>query len=58
MSEQTRTELGMHVRLSQPYEVALERAKAALKAEGFGARRTKPTTGSTRPAPVTRTTWR
>lgn len=29
-------ELGMHVQLQQPYEVALERVKAALKVEGFG----------------------
>lgn len=36
MSEQTTTALGMHVRLAQPYELALERARAALKAEGFG----------------------
>ncbi len=33
---QTTTELGMHVQLNAPYEVALERTKAALKAEGFG----------------------
>lgn len=29
-------DLGIHVRLQQPYEVALERVKAALKGEGFG----------------------
>jgi uncharacterized protein (DUF302 family) len=29
-------ELGLHVQLKQPYEVALERVKTALKAEGFG----------------------
>ncbi len=33
---QTTTELGVHVQLKAPYEVALERTKAALKAEGFG----------------------
>ncbi len=36
MSTQTTTELGVHVQLKAPYEVALERTKVALKAEGFG----------------------
>ena len=36
MSAQTISELGTHVKLKQPYEVAVARAKAALKVEGFG----------------------
>ncbi|MCL4504966.1 MAG: DUF302 domain-containing protein [Chloroflexi bacterium] len=29
-------QLGLHVKVNQPYEVALELVKTALKAEGFG----------------------
>lgn len=29
-------ELGIHITMQQPYEVALERVKTALKGEGFG----------------------
>ncbi len=36
MTDQIKQELGTHVELNVPYETALERAKAALKAEGFG----------------------
>ena len=36
MTHHTTNELGVHVQLKQPYEVALERVKTALKAEGFG----------------------
>ncbi len=36
MTTQTPNDLGVNVHLQVPYEVALERAKAALKAEGFG----------------------
>jgi uncharacterized protein (DUF302 family) len=36
MNTDTKSELGVHVQLNQPYAVALERVKAALKAEGFG----------------------
>jgi uncharacterized protein (DUF302 family) len=36
MMTQTTTNIGMHVQLNQPYEVAMERVKEALKAEGFG----------------------
>jgi uncharacterized protein (DUF302 family) len=32
----TSAQLGTHVTIAAPYEVAIERAKAALKAEGFG----------------------
>ena len=36
MTAQPTTELGIHVQLKQPYETAIERTRAALKAEGFG----------------------
>jgi uncharacterized protein (DUF302 family) len=36
MELQTSMQLGMHVTVQQPYDVVLERTKAALKAEGFG----------------------
>ena len=36
MNAPTTTELGIHIHLKQPYEQALERVKASLKAEGFG----------------------
>lgn len=34
--EKTKAQLGTHVTVAAPYDVAVERAKAALKAEGFG----------------------
>ena len=36
MSTDKNAELGIHVQLKQPYEVTMERVKAALKTEGFG----------------------
>ena len=36
MTVQPTTGLGIHVQLKQPYETAIERTRAALKAEGFG----------------------
>lgn len=36
MTIQQTTELGIHIQLKQPYEIAIERTRAALKAEGFG----------------------
>lgn len=36
MNTEVKVELGLHVNVNQPYEVALERVKTALKAEGFG----------------------
>ena len=36
MTTQTTTQLGTHVHLKQPYEVAVASTKAALKVEGFG----------------------
>ncbi len=36
MSADKNAELGIHVQLKQPYEVTIERVKAALKTEGFG----------------------
>lgn len=34
--ETTKAQLGTHVTVAAPYDIAVERAKAALKAEGFG----------------------
>lgn len=34
--EKTKAQLGTHVTVAAPYDIAVERAKAALKAEGFG----------------------
>lgn len=36
MNQTTLTDYGMHTHLKLPYEAAIERATAALKAEGFG----------------------
>ncbi len=36
MSDKENASIGLHVQVNQPYEAALERVKAALKAEGFG----------------------
>ena len=36
MNTAENVELGLRVKVNQPYEVALERVRTALKAEGFG----------------------